>query len=258
MVVKAGSITLLLALMIVTVSMVPAFAARESVQVTRLANAVTVDGKWTRADEWSDTYRVSMYLLQGPQSIAYVRLKHDAGFLYMLVDFVSDTTKAANQTSGSGDAYDGLNVGIDYVNSLKMKCCDVYVQFKWANGMSAPAQTTPSWVESAISYDATNDPDSTTAHAIYEAAFPKETLGPPNTPMAVRISVWDWSRAVNMHWPQWQGPTGGSWDTKYFGDLVFSEVAVPEFPIGAAVFFSVLLLGTFLATRRESPVKAST
>jgi hypothetical protein len=243
---------------VLTLSSPNVYAARESVQVTKLANPVTIDGRWTNPDEWSDTNRVSMYLLQGPQSTGYIRLKHDPDFLYLLVDFVSDTTKANDQTLGTGDTFDGLNVGIDYVNLLKTNCCDVYVQLKWSNGMSVPAQTTPSWVESAISYDATNDPDSATAHAIYEVAFPKESIAPSNVAIAARISVWDWSRGVNMHWPQWQGPTGVSgWDTKYFGELTFSEVTVPELPLPALVLVLSLAVTYAVVTRRAYAAKRS-
>ena len=90
-----------LALVLVLSSAPNTYAVRESVQVTRLANAVTIDGRWTTSDEWSDTYRVSMYLVQGSQGTAYVRFKHDADSLYILVDFISDTTEARLQTAGS-------------------------------------------------------------------------------------------------------------------------------------------------------------
>ena len=231
---------------------VPAFAARESVQVTRLANPVTIDGKWTTTDEWSDTNRVSMYLVQGPASTGYVRLKHDADFLYLLADFVSDTTMASAQKGQTGSHYDHFAVGIyTNVNDTNTKCCDHGVDLAWYNGKSAPDPVQPTWVQSAMSYDGTNDPDSSKSHAIYEIAIPMGTF---ENSSALGISVWDWSRVVNMHWPQWQG-SGNSWDMRYFGDLVFSQVVVPEFPLDATALLTVVVLATVLITKRESRPK---
>ena len=71
--------------------------ARDSLVVPRLVNPVTIDGKWTTPDEWSDTQRVSMYVAEGPESTGFLRIKNDDQYLYLLVDFVSDTTPAIRQ-----------------------------------------------------------------------------------------------------------------------------------------------------------------
>jgi hypothetical protein len=234
-------------LICLSVTLTSAYATRESTQVTRLANAVTIDGKWTTADEWDDTNRVSMYVIQGPESTGYIRLKHDADFLYLLVDFVSDTTPASQQTQKGGKSdYDHFNVGVDKdVNDTNTECCDVRVDIAWYNGKTAPDPVEPPWVEGAMSYDATNDPDSKTSHAIYEFAIPMGTFEKDS---AIRASVWDRSRAVNMHWPRWQD----SWSMKYFGDLVFSDVVVPELPFHAGATLAVAIFITFLSVRRKA------
>jgi hypothetical protein len=67
-----------------------------------------------------------------------------------------------------------------------------------------------------MSYDATNDPDSQMSHALYELAIPMQMF---ENPSAIRASVWDISRGVNMHWPAYEG----SWSTRQFGDLIFSQ-----------------------------------
>jgi len=94
---------------------VPAAVARDSVAIARLVNPVTMDGKWTTPDEWSETSRVSMYLAQGPESTGYLRIKNNYQYLYLLIDFVSDTTPAAKQARGQPVhwCYDGVGVGID-------------------------------------------------------------------------------------------------------------------------------------------------
>jgi hypothetical protein len=228
-------ILLLLALAYIMIASTPAYGARESLQVTKLANPVTLDGKWTNASEWSDTNRVSMYIVQGPDSTGYLRVKHDADMLYLMVDFISDVTPANAQTSSSGSAYDSTNFGIDQNVNDTNTTQDVTVLLRWENGKSAPNPVSPPWAFGAMSYDGTKDPDSQTSHAIYEFAVPMGTFEKPS---AIRVSVWDQSRGVNMHWPSWQG----SWSTTYFGDLVFSEVTVPEFPTGTTTILILIAL----------------
>jgi hypothetical protein len=244
---KARTIASFLVVAVISFSLlfIPAFAARDSVQVTRLANPVAIDGKWTTADEWSDTNRVSMNVVQGPASTGHVRLKHDSDFLYLLADFVSDTTSAIEQTGTSGSAYDHFAMGIDEdVNDTNTKCCDMMVDLAWYNKKPAPDPVQPPWVQGSMSYNATYDPDSSKPHAIYEIAVPMAVFEKNS---AVRISVWDYSRGVNMHWPSYKG----SWSMSYFGDIVFSELVVPEFPLGATVLLAAVVLGAALMTRRK-------
>jgi hypothetical protein len=209
--------------------------ARDSLAVPRLVNPVTMDGKWTTLDEWSDAQRLSMHVAEGPESTGFLRIKNDDQYLYLLVDFISDTTPAVGQTRGEPVhwCYDGVSVGIDeHANEQKPKplgdrddfaeCVSgstcLLIEVRWLSGYDAPQAVTPSDVsiDGAMSYDATNDPDSQTSHAIYELAIPTQTFVSPS---AIRVSVWDVSRGVNMHWPTYEG----SWSTKYFGDLVFPK-----------------------------------
>jgi len=225
---------LLLALISFTV-FVPVSVARDSLAVPRLVNPVTIDGKWTTPDEWSDTQRVSMHVAEGPESTGFLRIKNDDQYLYLLVDFISDTTPAIRQTRGEPVhwSFDGVSVGIDeHANEQKPKpvgdrddfaeCVSgsrcVLIELKWLSGYSAPQPVTPSdaGIDGVMSYDATSDPDLETPHAIYELAIPVETFASPS---AIRVSVWDPSGSVDMHWPAYEG----SWSTKYFGDLTFSK-----------------------------------
>ena len=89
--------------------------ARDSLAVPRLVNPVTMDGKWTTLDEWSDAQRLSMHVAEGPESTGFLRIKNDDQYLYLLVDFVSDTTPAIRQTRGQPAhwSYDGVSIAID-------------------------------------------------------------------------------------------------------------------------------------------------
>jgi hypothetical protein len=251
--------------------------ARDSLAVPRLVNPVTMDGKWTTLDEWSDAQRLSMHVAEGPESTGFLRIKNDDQYLYLLVDFISDTTPAVGQTRGEPVhwCYDGVSVGIDkHANDQKPRplgdrddfaeCVSgstcLLIEVRWLSGYDAPQAVTPSGasIDGAMSYDATNDPDSQTSHAIYELAIPTQTFVSPS---AIRVSVWDVSRGVNMHWPTYEG----SWSTKYFGDLVFPKQqetmtheegtrATPMEPVvllAIAVVVVLLVLGLLYFRRRH-------
>jgi len=237
------AVTLLLASSLST----SVFAAKESAIVTKLTNPVSVDGKWTTSDEWSDTNRVSMYLVQGPDSVGYLRFKYDAEYLYLLVDFVSDTTMATTQTTGN-PAADHLAIGIDQDVNDTNTTRDVLIQLQWMNGKDTPAPASPPWVKGAISYDATNDSDSQTPHAIFELTIPMSAFIKNS---AIRVSVWDPSRAVNMHWPAIQDRTR-AWSTEYFADLIFSDVVVSKFTFGPATTLASTVLAPLVLTRRKT------
>jgi len=239
-------------------------AARDSLAVPRLVNTVTIDGKWTTRDEWSDTQLVSMYVAEGPESTGFLRIKNDYEYLYLLVDFVSDATPAIRQPRGQPAhwCYDGVSIAIDkHANEQKPTDePDLVIELMWWSGYDAPEPVAPpdAWIEGAMSYDATNDHDSQTSHAIYELAIPMQMF---ENPSAVRVSAWDISREANMHWPAYQG----SWSTKYFGDLIFSQqqetmkpeehtTVTPVEPVmllAIAVALALLVLALLYSRRRR-------
>lgn len=194
--------SLLLALILFSF-LAPASLARDSLTAPRHVNSVTIDGKWSTPNEWSDTQHVSMYVAEGPESTAFLRVKYDDQYLYVLVDFSSDTTLAINQPIAQPAhwSYDGVNIAIDKHANVQRPTdeADFQVVLMWWSGYGAPEPVAPgdAWIEGVMSYDATNDPDSQTAHAIYELAMPMQIF---KSPSAIRVSVWDISRGASMHW----------------------------------------------------------
>jgi len=62
---------------------------------------VTIDGKWTTPDEWSDAVGVTMFLGLNSNygnGTAYLYAKHDANNFYFLIDYVSATTLYPNDS----------------------------------------------------------------------------------------------------------------------------------------------------------------
>jgi ketosteroid isomerase-like protein len=156
-----------------------------------LTNAVTVDGKWTTPDEWKDAVEVPMrYSIWGDHNAngtAHLRVKHDESYLYLLVDYVSDTTP---QSPGIGYWWEGVTVCFDPEQNGGWKPqSDDYLynigvstgqQYKAKVGVSGgkwnwPSQTdTSELIQKSIvfSSNATNDPYSTVKHSIYEFKMP--------------------------------------------------------------------------------------
>ena len=94
----------------------PIFAAHvyEGDQVTcpLLSKAVTIDGKWTSPDEWSDAAMVTMIQMSSSsyKATAYLYTKHDESNYYFLIDFILATSFNPS-TDGAGISFDPLHNG---------------------------------------------------------------------------------------------------------------------------------------------------
>ena len=53
-----------------------------------LTNEITIDGKWTNSEEWNDTIEEVLFFGKGSGE-AYLHVKHDSEYLYVLVDFIT-------------------------------------------------------------------------------------------------------------------------------------------------------------------------
>lgn len=82
------------------------------IDIPLLTKPVTIDGKWTSADEWSDAVVVMLINSGGsnPTARAYLYAKHDQSNFYFLVDFVSATVLDAEHDS-IGIFFDPLHNG---------------------------------------------------------------------------------------------------------------------------------------------------
>jgi hypothetical protein len=77
-----------------------------------LSKAVTIDGKWTGVDEWSDAAMATMIQMSSSSynATAYLYTKHDESNYYFLIDFVSATSFTPS-TDGAGISFDPLHNG---------------------------------------------------------------------------------------------------------------------------------------------------
>ena len=238
-----------------------------AVTCPRLWNSVTVDGRWTDNDEWSDSSETSMFAYpkkgQFPAE-AYFRTKHDDQYLYLLWDFPTDTALGFNTGTGYGDeAYmivDPKNDG-----SLAPKNDDFIVLLKWLKGgkfeISKSDYDGERWRSAYAEAILGNSSLSQSAysskpHAIYECAIPMEYFLNLTT-VGFASFVYDSQKApyTEMLYPnEFDYNAPRSW-----ADLTFSSIVIPEFPIGfASVILTVSICAVLLvASKRRINFKST-
>ena len=183
--------------------------------IPRLSNIVHIDGKWTTSDEWSDALEVPMeYNGYDPcpnNGTTYIRIKHDGSYLYVLVDYISDSTP---RSPPRGNWWEGVEVYFDPEQNggwtpqpddyLYNFCVEPAQQWKakvkttdgkwdWAH------QYTSEEIQKlmAFSSDATNDPYTTNKHVIYELKIPL----PDKKEFGLFIDATDHGAKSFMTWP---------------------------------------------------------
>ena len=159
-----------------------------------LKTPITLDGKWTSADEWSDAVSLPMrfnpnFKVWGltENGTAYCMVKHDKENLYVLIDAVSSTS-ARGTRSGGWDFY-GVNIDATNDKSKLPTRDDLYVFITWMDGspafyryMGFGTNATPWNWNSPIrdpvymKQSLTSSPFSDKPHIVCEAAIPLRGL----------------------------------------------------------------------------------
>jgi len=182
----------------------------------KLTQPVTLDGKWTTPDEWSDATVVPMEhnpeatLQQCPNNgTAYLLTKRDIHYLYIMVDYLSDTTPGSPPMpntwwEGAYVYFDPKKNGgtqpqtDDYCYELAVSGdqewqAKVLVKnnaYDWKASIEMPGT-------SATSSDAINDPHSKNKHVIYEFKIPL----PKETEIGFFVGAMDSGAKSYMTWP---------------------------------------------------------
>ncbi|MFH0848380.1 MAG: hypothetical protein V1857_02610 [archaeon] len=229
--------------------------ARETVTCGRLNKQVTVEGKWTNVDEWTDAMEISLVFLQGSGK-AYIKAKYDDNYLYLLVDFVSDQE---SQTS------DMVVIAVDPKNDggLNPQKDDFTLSFTW----NTPTQYVRllGWgtgtedllwgdmggaFNAAASNNVENDPYGKSPHLIYEFQIPVKLTSATGggtfvmSPTGIGIGVSAYDRLANSClWPNGFDP--GIPDK--YAEMSFMTQVVPEFSTAiSVVLFLVLAVATIV------------
>jgi hypothetical protein len=164
------------------------------------ANPVTVDGKWTTADEWLDAPNMTI----SPTAKWEYKIDYTAGILAMsfLIEFADNTNDAGDswqicidgsQDGGTAPQADDVKFEIEGHTTLT---CFVGTGTAWA-------PTTPTgvtWKDSLVA----SSPNDNSPHYVLEVQIDKSTYGwganPP--PHGVRVACYDASNAT-QGWQSW-------------------------------------------------------
>lgn len=213
--------------------------------------AVTVDGKWTTADEWHD---VTIQRIGTPQ-VAIWEYKMDTSVGYVmnwLLEF-------ADKTNDAGDRWqlciDGSQDGGTAPNSNDLKfeivghtTLNVYI----GNGTGwSPTTATVTWKDSL-----TTSPNDNATHYVLEIAFDKSqwAWGANPPPHGVRVAMYDASNTA-QGWVAWP-PASVSTDSNpsSWGAIAdYTSAPAPEgLTIGVMVLVSsvAVLSGSYYLRKR--------
>jgi hypothetical protein len=229
--------------------------ARENVTCGRLNEQVTVDGRWTTVDEWTDAVEVSLVFTQGSGK-AYSKAKYDDNYLYVLIDFVSD-----QQTQGG----DMAMVAVDPKNNRGSdpQTDDFTLVFRWntptqsvsligwgTGGQESVWGNLGEGFNAACSNNAENDPYGKAPHLTYEFQIPMKLTSPTGagsfslsaTGFGIGVSAFNgqtgacaWPGGVDLAVPEG------------YASVTFTTKVVPEFSTAMSiVLFLVLAVATIL------------
>ncbi len=232
---KAITVAVLALFLIVSVFIIvpTANAYKGSLLCPLRKNTVTIDGKWTNVEEWADALERKMDFWKG-WGECYFRVKHDSSALFILVDFVSDTslTVKDSATVAIDSEHDGAsfpqrddfrwNLGYGEDPS---RLGSGYEQGEGEKTWLENWGAAPPYLVGAASMNGENDPYTQEPHRIYEFSLPKEHLNRK----AIGLYVWaadkysgaDEAQAV---WPLSPHDNPSQWAELIFSSRLLSEM----------------------------------
>jgi len=212
--------------------------------------AVTLDGRWTSQDEWTDTSEAAL-TPWGGSGTAYLRVKHDNSSLYVLLDFISDQALAVeDRPLKYGDSAliaFGMDQTVTYSFQTTWIEADRFRLTAW-NGSKLLETDLKSL--SSSSNDASQDPYSQEPHLIYEFRVPKDIV---TNPTSFTANLFDGNDEVFMFWPARNNTsTEAQW-----GLLTLVDTPIPEFPsqVLSTVLFSSVALAVVILTIAQRRIR---
>jgi hypothetical protein len=191
---KTLSITAALLVLFIAIHMIPPVQVKadQTLLCPTLENPVTMDGKWTSSQEWSDAYEGKLVFLWGSGE-AYFRIKHDDDFLYLFVDYVSLTTPQERDAAGilvdtNNDGGEIMQNDDYYLTYLYIsestaflvrgwgtgsKIINDFSDFNWQYVMTVDWELNPKNFSADSTVDTQNNPYSTQNHVQWEFKIPK-------------------------------------------------------------------------------------
>ena len=166
----------------------PVVRSQEQITCHPLIRPVTIDGKWTTPEEWNDALAMPLYRPVSSQlnGTGSFYAKHDNGYVYVAIDFVSDLQNNANDGAGvffdaNHDSGSRANVD-DYAFGLSWTTGSSSKFIMWRGTGSGWQSAGGKYVElepvsgSMAASSLSSSPLSSNPHMIYEFRVPKTIL----------------------------------------------------------------------------------
>jgi len=196
--IKNTLILFIIVLMSFTLTLSPVFAIMNAPSSSSI-NEVTIDGKWTNAEEWADATEYSVKTSSVSRNlVGYILIKDDGEFLYVMIDYIADKTIEDNDEGRvrfdiNNDKTDNP-LQDDYILALTWKAKNATINMLQGDGEDwISVQKIPSGIEAATTNDRENNPYSDYPHIIYEFIIPREFFG-EKSEVGFSVIALDWSR----------------------------------------------------------------
>jgi len=268
---RAGLVVLILAVLL------PTCLAHQGANLGcwLLQTQVTVDGKWSSSEEWTDTSETPMFPLKG-NGTAYIKTKHDSTNLYILVDFVSSHYTRSEFTLNAlfltfdGRHDDGALPKKDdfQLNAYASGQTRRGPYIRWGTdkggweGISGPSwDPKPESIKIEWSWNSTFDPYIASDHLVWELSIPLTFFN--SSTVGFQVHIYEGEALFDLQdpgqaltWPEGSPISGEELthknsDMRQLGDLTLSASPIPEFPpVAVPVILVVSLAFLFYARRR--------
>lgn len=217
-----------------------------------LSKSVTIDGKWTSPDEWSDAVVTVLVKFQTQNATGYLYSKHDTSSFYFLFDFVSATSIYSNldfasitidplHNGGSTPQSDDRRLDSQYPSGGALSIGTGGSDWNRGNPL-------PSGVNIAMSLSAS--PNLAQPHQITEFQIPFSVFPGMQNTIGFRATAGYYaapSVLTAVEWPQdSSGPTPTTW-----GELAVSPAPIPEFGGVWLVLVTAVAISTTLIMLRK-------
>jgi len=206
-------------------------------------STVTVDGKWTNVEEWADAVERKMGFWKG-WGECYFRAKHDSSTLYILVDFVSDTSPTvkdsatvaidADHDGASSPQQDDFRWNLGYGEDPS-KLGSGYEQGEGEKTWLENWGAAPPYLVGAASMNGDNDPYTQRPHRIYEFSIPKEHLNRK----AIGLYVWAADKYSEADEAQAAWPLSPHDNPSQWAELIFSKRSLSETEATSSLVYPV-------------------
>lgn len=235
-------------------SFLPAYGNAETIMITISSTMkdVVFDGKWTTQSEWKGS---SWNVLKAGDSIVQLRTAHQGDFIYVMVDYVTDTSLDTDSDKAAVCLTDENEDNIDgdfcFVADFRSSNGQIYTVDPTSGSLEILDRVPEGFVAvGGISDD--NDRYSDIPHTGYEFKIPTDLVGRSDS-YGFFISVYDSVKNEFFIWPdgQWGGNSLGIAPQDRWGRIISPDRSLPEFDLPLLILLPSLAL-VFYLTRNRS------